>query len=89
MRTLIVLLLGTLIGAAALGGVWAVDRNGEDEQLEVRVSVERLQDGSVEIGLQQRGEDGEWGETKKPERRFLLPETEVGKLKYSSPVVFD
>ncbi len=89
MRTLIVLLLGTLIGAAALGGVWAVDRNGEDEQLEVRVSVERLQDGSVEIGLEQRGEDGEWGETQKPERRFLLPEAEIGRVKYSSPVAFD
>lgn len=89
MRTLIVLLLGTVIGAAALGGVWATNRNGEDEQLEVRVGVERLADGSVEIGLQQRDRDGEWSETKKPERRFLLPDTEVGKVKYSSPVVFD
>lgn len=89
MRTLIVLLLGTVIGAAALGGAWATHQNGEDEQLEVRVGVERLADGSVEIGLQQRDRDGEWGETKKPERRFLLPDTEVGKVKYSSPVVFD
>ena len=89
MRTMIVLLIGALIGAAALGGVWAVDRGGEDEQLEVRVSVERLQDGSVEIGLQQLERDGEWGETKKPQRRFLLPDTEVGKVRYSSPVVFD
>ncbi|MDE2746117.1 MAG: substrate-binding domain-containing protein [Chloroflexota bacterium] len=89
MRTLIVLLLGTLIGAAALGGVWATHQNAEDEQLEVRVAVERLADGSVEIGLQQRERDGEWGETKKPERRFLLPDTEVGKVRYSSPVVFD
>ena len=89
MRTLIALLIGTLIGAAALGGVWAVDRGGEDEELEVRVAVERFADGSVEIGLQQRDRDGEWGQTKRPERRFLLPDTEVGKVRYSSPVVFD
>ena len=89
MRTLIVLLIGTLIGAASLGGIWAVQHRGEDEQLEVRVAVERLQDGSVEIGLQQRDSDGAWGETKKPERRFLLPDTEIGKVRYSSPVVFD
>ena len=89
MRILIVLLIGTLIGAAALGGVWAVDRIGEDEQLEVRVAVERLQDGSVEIGLQQRGRDGEWSETRKPEHRFLLPNDEIGRVRYSSPVAFD
>ena len=89
MRTLIVLLIGTLIGAAALGGVWALGQGGEDDNLEVRVAVERLADGRVEIGLQQRGQDGEWSETQKPERRFLAPDAEAGTVKYSSPIEFD
>ena len=89
MRTMIVLLIGVLIGAAALGGVWAVERGAEDEQLEVRVSVARLHDGSVEIGLQQRERNGDWGETRRPEHRFLLPDAEIGRAKYSSSVILD
>ena len=89
MRTLMVLLIGVLIGAAALGGAWAVGQGGDDSQLEVRVSVERLYDGRVEIGLQQRDDDGEWGETHHPEHRFLAPDAEAGSVKYSSPIVFD
>lgn len=89
MRTLIVLLIGVLIGAAALGGIWAVVHSDQDDQLEVRVSVERLEDGRVEIGVQQRGEDGEWGETQKPDHRFLPPNVEAGRVKYSSPIAFD
>lgn len=89
MRTLIALLIGTLIGAAALGGVWALGQGGEDEQLEVRVSVEKLVDGRVEIGLQQREKDGEWGETLKPDHRFLRSDAEPGKVRYSSSIAFD
>ena len=88
MRTLVVLLLGALVGAAALGGVWATHLS-EQQELEVRVSVERLQDGRVEIGLQQRGDDGEWGETHHPDHRFLAPDAEAETVKYSSPVTFD
>ncbi len=89
MRSLILLALGALIGAAALGGVWAVGQGNEDEELEVRAAVVRLDDGRVEIGLQQRGDDGEWGETQRPELRFLSTDTESGKVKYSSSVAFD
>ncbi|MDE2967706.1 MAG: substrate-binding domain-containing protein [Chloroflexota bacterium] len=89
MRTLIVLFVGVLIGAAALGGVWAVEQGTEDEQLEVRVAVKRLDDGRVEIGVQQRERDGAWGHTQRPEHRFLLPDAETGKVKYSSAVAFD
>ena len=89
MRSLILLALGALIGAAALGGVWAVGHGNEDEDLEVRVAAVRLDDGRVEIGLQQRGDDGAWGETQRPELRFLAADSESGKVKYSSPVAFD
>lgn len=89
MRTLIALLIGALIGAVTFGAVWAVFPGDEDDVVEVRVSVERLEDGRVEIGVQQRSDDGEWGETRKPDRRFLAPDSEVGKVKYSSPVAFD
>ncbi len=89
MRTLIALLIGALIGAVTFGAIWAVLPGDEDDVVEVRVSVERLEDGRVEIGVQQRDDDGEWGETRKPDRRFLAPDSEVGQVKYSSPVAFD
>lgn len=89
MRTLIALLIGALIGAVTFGAVWAVVHRDEDGQVEVRVSVERLDDGRVEIGVQQRGDDGGWGETQKPDHRFLAPDAEVGKVRYSSPVALD
>ncbi len=89
MRTLIALLIGALIGAVTLGAVWGIGHGGGDDQVEVRVSVERLQDGRVEIGLQRLGDDGEWGETQKPQHRFLAPDADSGQMKYSSSVTFD
>ncbi len=89
MRTLMAMLLGALVGAAALGAVWAAVHGGQDEQLEVRVAVERLADGRVEIGLQQRADSGEWGETQRPQFRFLAPGADPGTVRYSSPVEFD
>lgn len=88
MRTLVVMLLGALVGAATLGAIWAT-HGSEQQELEVRVSVERLQDGRVEIGLQQRGDDGAWDETQRPQHRFLAPSAEPGTVRYSSPVRFD
>ncbi len=89
MRNLILLALGALIGSAALGGVWAVGHGNEDEGLEVRVAAVRLDDGRVEIGVQQRGDDGAWGQTQRPELRFLAADSETDKVRYSSPVAFD
>jgi len=88
MRTIVVLLLGALVGAATLGAIWAT-HGSEQQELEVRVSVERLQDGRVEIGLQQRGDGGEWDEIQRPQLRFLAPNSEPGTVRYSSPVAFD
>lgn len=89
LRTLFILSIGVLIGAAALGGVWALGQGSEDDQLEVRVAVERLEDGRVEIGLQRLGDDGEWGETQRPQHRFLAPDADPGQVRYSSSVAFD
>ena len=86
MRYILILGLGVLIGAAALGAVWA-SQNGDGP--EVRVSAERLEDGRVEIGLQQRGDDGQWSEIERPTRRFLAPDAPSGQVKFSSPVQID
>lgn len=88
MRTLVILLLGTFVGAATLGAIWAT-HGSETQELEVRVSVERHQDGRVEIGLQQRGNSGDWDETQRPHYRFLAANAESGTVRYSSPVTFD
>jgi ABC-type sugar transport system substrate-binding protein len=82
-RSLFLIGLGVLIGAAALGAIWAGHGDGDAE---VRISVERLDDGRVEVGLQQRQDDGAWGETYKPQRRFLAPDAETGPPRYSEAI---
>ena len=69
MRTIALLVLGILIGAAAIGAV-AATSSGGDGAVEVRIVAEPLEDGRVEVGLQQRQRDGEWGETEKPPLRL-------------------
>ena len=83
MRSLMLIALGVLIGAAALGAIWAAQGDGAAE---VRISVERLVDGRFEVGLQQRGDDGAWAETHKPQHRFVNPNAETGKPLYSSAI---
>jgi simple sugar transport system substrate-binding protein len=83
MRSLILIALGILIGAGALGAIWAAQSDGDAE---VRISVERLGSGSFEVGLQQRGDDGAWAETYKPQHRFVSPDVEIGKPLYSSAI---
>ena len=70
MRTIALLVLGILIGAAALGGI-AATSSGSDGAVEVRIVAEPLEDGRVEVGLQQRQGDGEWGATENPPLRFV------------------
>ena len=86
MRTMILLLLGMVIGAAALSAVWATT-GGTAGTVDVRIVVERLEDGRVEVGLQQREVSGAWGETEKPTRRFLASDEEAGLARYSSEIV--
>lgn len=87
MRSIIWLALGIVIGATALGAVWAGQSGDGDAQ--VRISVERLPDGRVEIGLQQRGDDGAWGETQKPQHRFLTPDASIGTTRFSEAIDVD
>ncbi len=86
MRAFAWMALGILIGATALGAVWAATSDSSDSEAEVRISAERLDDGRIEVGLQQRGDDGDWGDTRFPPRRFLETETPVGETRYSTGI---
>ena len=87
-RTIALLVLGILIGAAAIGAV-AATTPWSDGAVEVRIIAEPLADGRVEVGLQQRQDDGEWGETEKPALRFVPADAEIGTPLHSSPIVID
>ena len=92
MRQLAWIALGILIGAGTLGAVWANVANtpsDPDGAVDVRIVLERLEDGRVEAGLQQREVDGVWGETLKPDHRFLAPDAEVNRPLHSSVIVVD
>lgn len=75
--------LGMLIGAAALGVAWST--SGGDAV--VRVTVLPHENGTVEIGLQQRNADGQWSDLKQPPARFLSPGAESGKRLHSSEII--
>ena len=88
MRTLILLLMGMVAGVAALGAVWATSSE-TDGHVEVRIVVERLDDGRVEVGLRHLEASGTWGEPQYPELRFLPADTEPGAQFQSSVIVVD
>ena len=88
MRTVALLVLGILIGAAAIGAV-AATSIGSDGSVGVRIIAEPLADGRVEVGLQQREHDGEWGETERPPLRFVPADAEIGRPLHSSPIAVD
>lgn len=83
MRPLVLVGLGVLIGAVSFGAIWAVNAIGSTD---VRITAERLEDGRVEVGLQQRQDDGAWGATQQPENRFLEPDAEVGAPLYTDAI---
>ncbi len=90
MRSLFLLGFGILIGATALGAVWAHQDHGQiAEDPEVRIAVTLQEDGRTEVGLQQRQPDGAWGPTQHPSARFLPADANVGHTRYSSPVGID
>lgn len=88
MRSALLIAMGILIGAAALGAVWAASTSSEGKA-DVRIVVESVVNGFAEVGLQQRAADGEWGETIRPEHRFVPPDLEFGDLRYSSEIQVD
>lgn len=79
---LLMLLIGMVLGAITLGIVQAAIST----TTEVRIGARRLDDGRVEVGLQQRQDDQSWGEGELPPARFLLSDSEPGKWYFSTPV---
>lgn len=88
MRSALLIAMGILIGAAALGAVWAASTSSEG-QADVRIVVESGVNDYTEVGLQQRGGDGAWGETILPRYRFVSPGLEFGEVRYSSAIQVD
>ena len=79
---LVWMLLGALIGCAALGGVFAAMHSAA----EVRVAAQKHDDGRVEVAVQARQADGSWGERRRPEQRFLPADAASGRWLTSSAV---
>ena len=69
---------GTAVAAPVVGQESAAD--------EVRIVARKLADGRVELGLQQRGDEGVWGETRLPRARLLPTTAQVGRWLSSSPL---
>ena len=83
MKTLLVV-IAVLAGVAALsvGVVVATSHNST----EVRIAAKRLDDGRIEVALQQRELDGSWGDRLLPTRRFIPASGHEGRWLTSSPV---
>lgn len=79
---LIILLVGLVIGAVALGAIQAA----MDVSSEVRVGVKRLADGRVEVKLQQLDEELGWSDLELPPARFLELNVPVDKWRYTNPI---
>ncbi len=80
-HSLLLVCAGILIGAVTLGVLWAANSDDGD----VRVVARPLEDGRVEVGLQQRSDAG-WGERELPAARFLAADSEPGVWRASSPL---
>lgn len=74
--------------AAAVGGiaVAAPVAGQESAADEVRIVARKLADGRVELGLQQRGNDGAWSGTRLPRARLLPTTAQAGRWLSSSPL---
>lgn len=81
-------LVGGLFASLALGIGQAQDdgSGGRGGSSQIRVLTERLDDGRIEVGVQQRELDGSWGRTYEPTRRFVPADAEPGKRLHSSPI---
>ena len=80
-------LIGALI-CLALGGVLGglVSAGLMSGTPEVRLAAQKLGDGRVEVALQQRLDDGSWGERVLPPSRFLAADAEPERWRHSSPL---
>ena len=78
---LVVLLIGLVLGAIALGVVQAAI----SVTSEVRIGVRPLEDGRVEVKLQQL-EAEQWTDLDAPPARFLPPDAGANEWRYSSSI---
>ncbi len=94
-HTLLGILIGLLVGAIATSLVWATSGGSA----EVRVAVRIVEDGRVEVGLQERSTDdfvqnskdpGQfWGERVLPNARFLAADAEPGRWYVSEGITIE
>ena len=82
LRPVLFFLAGVVLTAGALGAIFA--SSGGDA--EVRLSARRIDDGRVEVALQQTRDDGAWGERALPEARYLPADAEAGVWHSSNPL---
>lgn len=80
--------IGVAIGMLA-SGIGRADDHQPPGSPEVRVLAERLEDGRLSVGLQQRTLRGEWGRVYRPELRVVPADLEPGRVLRSSPVELD
>lgn len=78
---LITLIVGLVLGAIALGAIHAAT----SVTSEVRVGLKRLEDGRVEVKVQQLDEET-WVDLDAPPARFLPLDAPVDEWRYSTPV---
>ena len=82
LRHAAILLAMFVLGGVSVGGIFAAMHGGG----EVRVAVQRLADGRIEVAVQERQTDGAWGERLLPEKRFLPADAPTGRWLTSSAV---
>ena len=80
---LLIALVAAVAGGVATYGVSALTETGNTE---VRISAQRLEGGIIEFALQQRGEDGSWGERILPSARKLRAEGRLNSWANSTPI---
>ena len=79
---LVTLVIGLVIGAIALGAVQAAI----SVTSEVRIGVRRLDDGRIEVGLQQMTEEAGWRDLETAPARFLPEDADIDQWRYSTAI---
>ena len=79
---LVTLVIGLVIGAIALGAVQAAI----SVTSEVRIGVRRLDDGRIEVGLQQMTEEEGWQDLETAPARFLPEDADIDQWRYSTAI---
>ena len=82
------LAIGAVLGGL-LAGIGRADDHGTPGSAEIRVLAERLEDGRVAVGVQQRSLGGEWERVYTPALRVVPADLEPGRTLRSSPIQLD